>query len=53
MPYQVPAGKIFVLGDARATSIDSRNTVMGCIAEEQIIGEIIFQIWPFESFGAM
>lgn len=53
MPYQVPAGKIFVLGDARATSIDSRNTVMGCIAEEQIIGEIIFQIWPFESFGTM
>ena len=51
LPYQVPAGKIFVMGDNRATSIDSRNTSIGCVAEEQVVGKIVFRIWPLADFG--
>lgn len=46
LPYQVPESKVFVLGDHRKTSIDSRNTLIGCVSEEQIVGKIIFRIWP-------
>ena len=51
LPYQVPADKFFVLGDHRATSVDSRNTAVGCVAQEQIVGKIIFRIWPFNRLG--
>lgn len=50
-PYQVPAAKYFVLGDHRETSVDSRNTAVGCVAEDQIVGKILFCIWPFRDFG--
>ena len=50
-PYQVPESRIFVMGDHRSISVDSRNTAVGCVAEEQIVGKLIFRVWPMEGFG--
>ena len=47
-PFQVPQEQYFVLGDMRESSIDSRNTLVGCVENEQIIGKIFFRIWPLE-----
>ncbi|MBQ8934552.1 MAG: signal peptidase I [Lachnospiraceae bacterium] len=50
-PYQVPEGRIFVKGDNRAVSVDSRHTAVGCVAEEQVIGKLFLRIWPLGRFG--
>lgn len=52
-PYQVPESRIFCLGDHRKTSVDSRNTAVGCVSEEQIVGKIVFRVWPLNKFGIL
>lgn len=53
MPYQVPDGRIFVMGDHRATSVDSRSKSIGAIADEYIVGRVIFRIWPLSHMGVI
>ena len=52
-PYQVPESRFFCMGDHRATSVDSRHSAVGCVAEEQIVGKIVFRVWPLGGFGAL
>lgn len=52
-PYQVTENNYFMLGDQRKTSIDSRSSVIGCIAEDQIIGKIICKVWPISELEFM
>jgi signal peptidase I len=48
-PFQVPQEQYFVLGDMRESSIDSRNTLIGCVQKDQIVGKVFFRIWPFKT----
>ena len=53
LPYQVPESRVFVMGDHRSVSVDSRNTAIGCVADEQVVGKIIFRVWPLTGFGSV
>lgn len=52
-PYTVPTGKVFVMGDMRSLSVDSRNTEVGCVSQEQIIGKVIIRLWPFSKITVL
>jgi len=53
LPCQVPDGRYFVMGDHRSTSVDSRNTSVGYVADEQVVGKIVFRVWPLSEFGSV
>lgn len=53
LPYQVPENRWFCLGDQRLTSVDSRHDAVGCVSEEQIVGRIVFRVWPLTRFGGL
>ena len=52
-PYQVPEGQVFVMGDHRSVSIDSRHSSIGCVSDEQIVGKLVFRIWPLNQIAIL
>lgn len=52
-PYQVPENTHFLMGDHREESVDSRHSSVGCISQDDIVGKIVFRVWPIESVGTI
>ena len=50
-PYRVPSLSYFVLGDRRSNSVDSRNSVVGTITADNIIGRVCIRVWPLSKIG--
>lgn len=53
LPYQVPESHVFAMGDHRADSIDSRSATVGCVGEDEVMGELVLRVWPLEAFGTL
>lgn len=53
LPYQVPESRLFVMGDHRSVSVDSRNSALGCVDNDQIVGRLLFRVWPFDAVGIL
>ena len=53
LPYQVPEGCYFLMGDERETSVDSRHSSVGCVAVDQIVGKIVYRVWPLDALGVI
>lgn len=52
-PFQVPEGQYFVLSDDRSSTADSRSSVLGCVAREDVLGRVVFRLWPLRGFGGV
>lgn len=51
LPYQVPESRIFVMGDHRSVSVDSRSSALGCVPYDQVVGRLVLRVWPYETAG--
>ena len=50
-PYKVPGTGYFVMGDRRSNSVDSRNSMVGIVSQDDIIGKVFLRVWPFDRLG--
>ena len=52
-PYKVPGTSYFMMGDRRSNSVDSRNSAIGCVERDDIIGKVFIRVWPLERIGSV